>query len=150
MMIHEITSVVGKNKRRKRVGRGMSSGHGKTCGRGHKGAGSRSGFGGSIRASREGGQMPLFRRIPKRGFSNARFRKDYSIVNINALDARFEDGAEVNAEMLVKVGLVRDPKKPVKVLGFGETKKKFNVTAAKFSEAAKQKITDAGGSVNEA
>lgn len=145
MMIHEITEKVGAHKKRKRVGRGVGSGHGKTAGRGHKGAGSRSGFGGSVRASREGGQMPLFRRFPKRGFTNARFRTTYAIVNLKAIDARFDDGAEVNPEMLVKVGLIRDASLPVKVLAEGEIKKKLTVSAAKFSAAAKQKIEKAGG-----
>lgn len=147
MMIHEVTELVGAHKRRKRLGRGTASGHGKTCGRGHKGAGARSGWGGSIRAGREGGQMPFFRRIPKRGFSNARFMKHFAIVNIQALEARFQDGAEVNAEMLVKVGLIPDTKLPVKVLGEGELTKKLNVTAAIFSGSAAEKITKAGGSV---
>ncbi len=148
MMIHDVTEKVGKYKKRKRVGRGVGSGHGKTCGRGHKGAGSRSGATGSIRASREGGQTPLFRRVAKRGFSNVLFRKQFAIVNIAALDARFDDGAEVNAQMLVKVGLIRDDKMPVKILGQGETSKKLAVTAACFSKSAQEKITQAGGSVN--
>jgi len=150
MMIHEVTEKVGKHKKRKRVGRGPGSGLGKTCGRGHNGAGSRSGATGSIRASREGGQTPLFRRVAKRGFSNVLFKKHYAIVNIAALDARFEDGAEVNAQMLVKVGLIRDDKLPVKVLGQGETKKKLAVTAASFSKSAQEKITQAGGSASTA
>jgi large subunit ribosomal protein L15 len=146
MMIHEITEKVGKHKKRKRVGRGPGSGSGKTCGRGHNGAGSRSGATGSIRASREGGQNPLFRRVAKRGFSNVLFKKQFSVVNISALDARFDDGAEVNAQMLVKVGLIRDDKLPVKVLGKGEITKKLSVTAASFSKSAQEKITQAGGS----
>lgn len=145
MMIHDVTEKVGKYKKRKRLGRGVGSGKGKTCGRGHKGAGSRSGATGSMRASREGGQTPLFRRVAKRGFSNALFTKHFSIVNIAALDARFDDGAEVNAQMLVKVGLIRDDKLPVKILGQGETKKKLTVTAASFSKSAQDKITQAGG-----
>ena len=148
MMIHEITEKVGAHKKRKRVGRGIGSGHGKTAGRGHKGAGSRSGATGSIRAGREGGQMPLFRRVAKRGFSNANFKTHYAVVNIHAIDSRFEDGAEVNPDMLVKVGLIRDTKLPVKVLGTGETTKKLQVTAASFSSSAQEKITKAGGSVN--
>lgn len=146
MMIHEITALVGRNKKRKRVGRGIGSGRGKTCGRGHNGARSRAGAGGSIRSSREGGQMPLFRRIPKRGFSNTLFRKQFSVVNIRALDARFDDGAEVNPDMLVKVGLIRDARLPVKILGAGVTDKKLLVTAAAFSKTAAEKITTAGGS----
>jgi len=145
MMIHEVTEKVGKYKKRKRVGRGPGSGHGKTCGRGHKGAGSRSGSSGSIRASTEGGQMPFFRRIPKRGFSNAAFRKEFVIVNIKAIASRFDDGAEVNPDMLVKVGLIRDTRTPVKILGHGDLSKKLNVTAAAFSQSASEKITGAGG-----
>lgn len=147
MMIHEITEKAGKYKKRRRVGRGTGSGRGKTSGRGHKGARSRAGATGSIRASMEGGQMPLFRRIPKRGFSNARFRTTYVVVNIKSLDARFDDGAEVNPDMLVKVGLLDDASKPVKVLGTGETQKKLSVTATAFSGSAREKIEKAGGSV---
>lgn len=145
MMIHEITVLVGKSKSRKRLGRGPGSGHGKTCGRGHKGAGSRSGATGSIRAGTEGGQMPLFRRIPKRGFTNAQFRKIYAIVNLKALASRFKDGDEVDAAGLVKVGLVRDDRYPVKVLGEGILDKKLTVSAAAFSKSAEEKITNAGG-----
>lgn len=148
MMIHEITPTAGSHKKRKRIGRGPGSGHGKTAGRGHKGAGSRSGATGSIRASREGGQMAWFRRIPKRGFSNAQFTTLYAVVNVGALDARFDSGAEVNPEMLVKAGLIRDTKLPVKVLGSGETTKKLQVTAAAFSKSAAEKIANAGGTVN--
>ena len=143
MMIHDITAKVGPHKRRKRVGRGIGSGHGKTAGRGHKGAHSRSGY--ARRTGDEGGQMSFFRRIPKRGFSNANFRKLFSIVNIKALDARFEDGATVNPEALVKVGLIRDSKKPVKVLGYGQTTKKLSVTAAAFSKSAADQLVEAGG-----
>lgn len=145
MMIHEITEKVGAHKKRKRIGRGPGSGHGKTSGRGHNGAGSRSGSG--IRASREGGQMPLFRRVPKRGFSNANFTKHFSVVNIRALEARFEDGGEVNPDMLVKVGLIADTKLPVKILGDGEITKKLNVTVAAASKSAAEKIAAAGGSI---
>jgi large subunit ribosomal protein L15 len=145
MMIHEITPKVGRHKRRKRVGRGPGSGHGKTCGRGHNGARSRAGATGSIRASSEGGQMPLFRRLPKRGFNNARFRKVFSVINVKALEARFEDGADVNAEALAGAGLIGDASKPVKVLGEGDLAKKLNVTAAAFSKTAAEKITQAGG-----
>lgn len=148
MMIHEITEKVGRHKKRKRVGRGPGSGLGKTCGRGHKGAGSRAGY--SQKAAHEGGQMAFFRRIPKRGFTNSMFRTDYATVNVKDLENRFEDGAEVNPDMLVKAGLIRNAKEPVKVLGQGELSKKLTVTAAKFSESAKAKITAAGGSVNEA
>jgi large subunit ribosomal protein L15 len=147
MMIHEVTELVGSHKKRKRLGRGIGSGHGKTCGRGTKGAGSRSGWGGSIRASREGGQMPFFRRIPKRGFSNVRFSTVFAVINLKALEARFENGAEVNPDLLVKAGLLPDTKLPVKILGEGELTKKLNVTAAVFSKSAVEKINKAGGSV---
>ncbi len=150
MMIHDVTVQVGKHKKSKRLGRGIGSGRGKTAGRGTKGAGSRSGWSGSIRASREGGQMPFFRRIPKRGFSNANFRVEYRVINIKAIDARFADGAEVNPDMLVKVGLIPDTRTPVKVLAEGSTTKKLTVTAAKFSKLAKEKLEKAGGSATEA
>jgi large subunit ribosomal protein L15 len=136
---------VGKYKRKRRVGRGLGSGRGKTAGRGTKGAGSRSGSGGSINASREGGQLPLFRRVPKRGFSNAKFMIHYSVVNIKALDEAFESGARIDTQALIKAKLIRSAKAPVKVLGFGETNKKFQVTAAAFTASAKEKITNAGG-----
>ncbi len=148
MMIHDITKQVGPHKKRKRVGRGMGSGRGKTCGRGHNGAGSRAGSGGSIRAGREGGQMPLFRRFPKRGFSNALFRKHYHAINVKALEARFESGADVTPDTLVSVGLIPNTKLPVKVLGEGELSKKLNITVAAYSASAKQKIADAGGTAN--
>ncbi len=145
MMIHEITSQVGAHKKRKRIGRGIGSGHGKTCGRGHKGAGSRSGWTGSIRASREGGQMPFFRRIPKRGFSNALFKKHFAIVNIKAIEARFPDGAQIGPPQFVEAGLVRSGVVPVKVLGEGQLTKKLHITATAFSRSAQEKITQAGG-----
>ena len=145
MMIHEITAKVGRHRRRKRVGRGPGSGTGKTAGRGHKGAGSRSGTSGKL--GFEGGQMPLYRRVPKRGFSNAEFRTDYVVVNIKAIDARFEDGAEVTPQSLHEAGLIRSADQLVKVLAVGETSKKLKVTAAKFSKAAADKITQAGGTV---
>lgn len=142
MMIHEITEKVGRHKQRKRIGRGIGSGHGKTAGRGHKGYGSRSGNSNA----HEGGAIPMWKRFPKRGFSNVEFMTRYAIVNLKALDARFGDGEEVNAESLVKLGLIRDTKLPVKVLGEGEITKKLTVTAAKFSKSASDKITAAGGS----
>ena len=144
MMIHEITQLVGRHKRRKRIGRGPGSGDGKTAGRGHKGAHSRSGF--STQVGREGGQMPLYRRVPKRGFSNARFRGPaFAIVNVRVLDARFEDGAEVTPASLAAAGLIGNARQPVKVLGAGETSKKLRVTATAFSQTAKEKIEKAGG-----
>ena len=144
MMIHDITQLVGKHKKKKRLGRGPGSGTGKTSGRGMKGAGSRSGWSGSINPAREGGQMPFFRRIPKRGFNNFNFRTNYVVVNVGHFDA-FADGAEVNGEALVKAGLIHDTKVAIKVLGEGELKKKLSVVAAKFSAAAREKIEKAGG-----
>ena len=143
MMIHEITEKVGAHKKRKRVGRGRASGLGKTSGRGHKGAGSRAGHGDKIYF--EGGQMPLVRRLPKRGFTNAAFRTVYQVVNVHVLCSRFENGAEVNAEVLAEKGLIRSTKKPVKILGQGEINKKLSVTAQMFSASAKSKIEAAGG-----
>jgi len=145
MMIHEITSKVGRYKGRKRVGRGPGSGHGKTSGRGHKGARSRSGF--KRRAYFEGGQMTWTRRMPKRGFTNARFRTDYHVVNLKTLEDRFSNGDAVTAESLAKAGVIRDAKKPLKILGEGELTKKLDVTANKMSKSAEAKITAAGGTV---
>ena len=144
-MIHEITEKVGKYKARKRIGRGHGSGTGKTSGRGHKGAKSRAGF--SHRPGFEGGQMPYFRRIPKRGFSNADFRTVYHIVNVASLEERFKKGATVDAAALVESGLVSNFNNPIKVLGQGELTIKLDVTADKFSASAIEKIEAAGGSV---
>ena len=142
MLNYEITSIAGKHKSRRRVGRGSGSGHGKTCGRGHKGAGSRAG---SRSVSLfEGGQMPLFRRLPKRGFSNYKFAMRYEIVNISQLE-RFEDGALVGAEQLSSAGLIDSLKSKVKILGKGELTKRLEVTANKFSKSAEQKIVASGG-----
>ncbi len=143
MMIHEITEKVGRHKKRKRIGRGRGSGHGKTSGRGHKGAHSRSGW--SQKVGMEGGQMPWFRRLPKRGFTNAAFRTRYHVVNLNILENRFDDGTEITPTLLAETRIIRDTALPVKILGEGELTKKFNITAAKFSESAKKKIEDAGG-----
>jgi large subunit ribosomal protein L15 len=147
MMIHEITNQVGRYKGRKRVGRGRSSGHGKTSCRGHKGAGSRAGY--SRRPYFEGGQMTFARRIPKRGFTNVQFKTLYHVVNVKALEAHFDDGATVDVAALEAVGVVRDTSLPLKVLGEGDLTKKLNVTAAKFSASAKSKIEGRGGSVTE-
>jgi len=147
MMIHEITSTTGKYKARKRVGRGHGSGMGKTSGRGHKGAKSRSGF--RHRPGFEGGQMTFIRRMPKRGFSNAAFRTDYHIVNVQELEARLDDGAEVNIAALVQAGIVPDSKRPLKILGHGDLTRKLAVTAEKFSASARRKIEAAGGTVTE-
>ena len=144
MLNYEITSVAGKNKARKRVGRGSGSGHGKTCGRGHNGAGSRAG---SVSISLfEGGQMPLFRRLPKRGFSNYNFAARYEIVNVSQLE-RFDDGMAVGAEQLSKAGLIGDLKSKFKILGKGELTKRLEITAHKFSKTAGQKIVASGGTI---
>ena len=142
MLNYEITSIAGKHKSRRRVGRGSGSGHGKTCGRGHKGAGSRAGS--RAVSLFEGGQMPLFRRLPKRGFSNYKFAMRYEIVNISQLE-RFEDGALVGAEQLSSAGLIDSLKSKVKILGKGELTKRLEVTANKFSKSAEQKIVASGG-----
>ena len=142
MLNYEITSVAGKSKARKRLGRGAGTGQGKTCGRGHKGAGSRAG---STSVSLfEGGQMPLFRRIPKRGFSNYKFAARYEVVNVSQLE-RFDEGAYIDVEKLSDAGLVDGLKSKVKILGDGELTKKLQVTAHKFSKAAEQKILASGG-----
>jgi large subunit ribosomal protein L15 len=144
MMIHEITEKAGKYKARKRIGRGHGSGSGKTSGRGHKGAQSRSGY--SRRPAFEGGQMQYFRRIPKRGFTNADFKTVYHIVNLASLEARFEKGATIDASALVEAGLIRNFKNPVKILGQGDLTISINITADKFSASAVKKIEAAGGS----
>lgn len=143
MLSNEITSIAGAHKRPKRIGRGKGSGHGKTSGRGHKGCGQRAG--GSVRATYEGGQMPLFRRIPKRGFSNFNFARRYEIVNVSQLERSFDDGSTINAEMLVSAGLVDNLKSKIKILGDGQLTKKLEVTAQKFSKSAEQKIAGCGG-----
>ena len=144
MLNHEITSVVGKHTRRRRIGRGSGSGHGKTCGRGHKGAGSRAGS--TSVSLKEGGQMPLFRRLPKRGFNNYNFANRYEIVNVCQLE-RFEDGAIIGVEQLSGAGLIDSIKSTVKILGKGDLTKKLHVTAHKFSKNAEQKIAASGGIV---
>ena len=144
MLSHEITAVAGKHKAKKRIGRGRGSGQGKTAGRGHKGYHSRAGS--SSMTAAEGGQMPLFRRLPKRGFNNANFATRYEIVNVQQLEC-FADGAEVGVEQLVQAGLVNSLKQKVKILGNGELTKKLTVIADKFSKSAQEKITSCGGTV---
>jgi large subunit ribosomal protein L15 len=144
MSSSEITSLAAKHKARKRVGRGTGSGHGKTCGRGHKGSGSRAGS--SALSLHEGGQMPLFRRLPKRGFSNYKFAENYQIVNVSQLEG-FDDGADIGIKQLSSVGLVLSCKSKVKILGDGELTKKLQVAAHKFSKTAEQKIVASGGTV---
>jgi len=142
MLNHEITSVAGKHRRRRRIGRGTGTGHGKTCGRGHKGSGSRAGS--TSVTLHEGGQMPLFRRLPKRGFSNYKFAIRCEIVNVSQLE-RFEDGADVGVEQLSNAGLIDNAKSKIKILGKGDLTKKLQVTAHKFSKTAQQKIVASGG-----
>jgi large subunit ribosomal protein L15 len=145
MLNHEITSIAGKHTRRRRIGRGSGSGHGKTCGRGAKGSGSRAGA--RSVSLYEGGQMPLFRRLPKRGFSNFDFAKPCEIVNLCQLE-RFDDGAVVGLEQLSDAGLINSNNSRVKILGKGDLTKKLQVTAHKYSKSAEQKITAIGGSAN--
>jgi large subunit ribosomal protein L15 len=142
MLNYEITSVAGKHKSRKRIGRGTGSGHGKTCGRGHKGSRSRAGA--TLCSVYEGGQMPLFRRLPKRGFSNYKFTTCFDIVNVSQLEI-FDDGADVGVEQLSSAGLVNSSKSKVKILGGGGLTKKLQVAAHKFSKTAEQKIVGCGG-----
>jgi large subunit ribosomal protein L15 len=143
-MIHEITARTPRNKHGQRKGRGESSGRGKTCGRGNKGAKARTGT--YIKRGHEGGQTPLFRRFPKRGFSNFDFERRFHIVNLADVSAEFENGATVDAAALIEAGLVPDDKQPVKILGEGAIDKKLTVIAGWFSKSAHQKILDAGGS----
>jgi len=145
MMLNQITAEAGAHHRRKRVGRGESSGHGKTCTHGNKGCQSRAG--GGVRPLTEGGQMPLFRRLPKRGFSNFHFRTQYAVVNVADLEAAFGAGDAVNADALVGAGLIANTALPVKILGAGTLGKKLNVTAHAFSGKAKAAIEQAGGTV---
>lgn len=142
MKLHELTNLESKN--RKRIGRGPGSGTGKTAGKGHKGQNARSG--GGVRPGFEGGQLPLYRRLSKRGFNNYNFRTVYATVNVSDLE-RFDEGKTVTIEMLKEAGLVKKELDGVKVLGNGELTKKLTVKANKFSETAQKKIEKAGGSV---
>jgi len=142
MNLDDVNRGIHRRKRRKRVGRGTGSGRGKTCGRGHKGQGSRSGF--SMHPTFEGGQMPLVRRVPKRGFHN-RWADQVAIVNLADLEARFDDGDEVNPESLRAKNLAKGRYDLLKVLGNGRLTKKLKVSAHRFSRQAKEKIEQAGG-----
>jgi large subunit ribosomal protein L15 len=139
--LHDLRPPVGERHAKKRRGTGMGSGLGKTAGRGYKGQRSRSGY--RSRPGFEGGQMPLHRRLPKRGFTNI-FKKEYAIVNLETLN-KLDEGTVVNPEFLVKSGMVKNPRDGIKVLGKGDLKKPFTVCAHFFSESAKEKITKAGG-----
>jgi len=141
MKLHELSPAPGSAKDAWRKGRGPGSGNGKTAGKGHKGQNARSG--GGVRIGFEGGQLPLYRKLPKRGFTN-HFAKDYAIINVSDLN-KFEDGATVNLETLMNAGIIRKPLCGLKVLGNGEITKKVTVEAAIFSASAKEKIEAAGG-----
>ena len=141
MKLHELKPAKGTRKERNRVGRGMASGNGKTSGRGHKGQGQRSGS--KTRLGFEGGQMPLFQRLPKRGFTNVH-RKEFAIINLDALN-RFDEGTEVTPELLLESGVVSNQKAGIKVLAKGSIEKKLTVKANKFSASAKEAIEAAGG-----
>lgn len=143
MLSNEITSIAGGRKRRKRLGRGTGSGHGKTCGRGHKGCMSRPGP--TTRVTYEGGQMPLFRRMPKVGFNNFNFARRYEVVNVSQLERYFGDGAVISIEDMFNANLVDSTSSRVKILGDGQLTKKLDVSAHKFSRTAEQKIADCGG-----
>ena len=146
MKLHKLSPAAGSTKERKRIGRGAGSGQGKTAGKGHKGQLARAGRG--MRPGFEGGQMPLQRRLPKRGFNNI-FRKEIAIVNLAAIDAAFDNGAVVTIDALIEKGLVKKSLDGVKVLGHGEISKSLTVQANAFSESAKQKIEAAGGKAEE-
>lgn len=141
MKLHELTPAPGSRHSRKRVGRGYGSGLGKTSGRGHKGQGARSG--GGVRPGFEGGQNPLYRRLPKRGFTNIH-RKEFAVVNVAELN-RFEAGTEVTPELLLETGVVKNPRDGIKILGEGDLQVKLTVKANKFSQSAVEKIQAAGG-----
>ena len=142
MKLHELSPAFGSTKEAKRIGRGHGSGNGKTAGKGHKGQKARSG---APRVGFEGGQMPLYRRIPKRGFTN-RNTKEIVAINISELE-RFRSGSTVTIEKMLEVGLIKNPRDGVKILGNGEFTKKLNVKANAFSASAKEKIEALGGTV---
>ena len=143
MNLHELCPAEGSRKKKKRLGQGLGSGKGKTAGKGHKGQKARAGV--SIKANFEGGQMPLARRIPKRGFSNFRFAVRYEIVNVADLEERFDAGSEVTTESLYALRLISGADKPVKILGVGELSKNLIVHANAYSASAANKIEAAGG-----
>ena len=142
MKLHTIKPTEGATKARKRVGQGTGSGHGKTSGKGHKGQNARSG--GGVNPVFEGGQLPLYRRIPKRGFSNALFKKEYAVINLSDLN-KFENDAVITPELLKEMGLVKNQLSGIKVLGNGELDKKLIVRAHKFSAKASEMIEKLGG-----
>lgn len=143
MKLHELAPAPGSTKAPKRLGRGTGSGVGKTSGKGHKGQNARSG--GGVRPGFEGGQMPLSRRLPKRGFTNI-WAKEYAVVNLSDL-SKFKDGDTVNAQTLIEKGIIKKPLDGVKILGNGEISAKLNVSVAKASKSAAEKIEAAGGKI---
>ena len=143
MKLHELSPAPGSTKSAWRKGRGVGSGNGKTAGRGHKGQNARTG--GGVRPGFEGGQIPLYRRLPKRGFTNSLFMKEYASINLETLDKLFNDGDAVSMETLLEKGVIRKELNGLKVLGRGEITKKLTVKAAIFSVSAKEKIEAAGG-----
>jgi large subunit ribosomal protein L15 len=145
LSLSNLSPAKGSRKPKKRLGRGPGTGHGKTSGRGHKGFKARSGSG--IKPGFEGGQMPLQRRLPKRGFNNI-FQKSFAIINVKDLE-KFDDGSSVDREALLQAGLIKSQDKHVKILGDGTLSKKLTVSVDKLSEGARKKIEDAGGSISE-
>lgn len=141
-MLNELKPTAGARHAKKRLGRGIGSGLGKTAGKGSKGQNARSG--GGVRLGFEGGQLPLFRRLPKRGFTNARFKTEYAVINLSDLN-KFEDGAVITPELLKEMGLIKNQLDGIKVLGNGTLEKKVNVKAHKFSTVAKEQIEKLGG-----
>ena len=144
MKLHTMYPAEGATKVAKRKGQGVGTGNGKTAGRGHKGQNARSG--GGVRPGFEGGQLPLFRRLPKRGFSNAKFKTTYATINLSDLN-NFENGAEITPELLKDMGILKNQLDGVKVLGNGKLEKKLTVKANKFSETAKEAIESLGGKI---
>lgn len=144
MKLHELEKNIGATHRRKRVGRGPGSGLGKTSGTGHKGQKSRSGV--SIPATFEGGQLPLYRRLPKRGFSNSKFKTEYAVINVSDLNV-FEDGTVVSPALLRETGMVKNQLDGIKVLGNGTLEKKLTIQANEFSKSAVEKIEASGSKI---
>ncbi|MDA0832412.1 MAG: 50S ribosomal protein L15 [Planctomycetota bacterium] len=145
MILNDVHRGITKHRPTKRLGRGTGSGQGKTAGRGHKGAKSRSGY--AARQGFEGGQMPIFRRVAKRGFNNKQFATLVKVVNVSTLEAIFENGASIDPATLEQHGLIRGKYEELKILGNGDLTKKLNVKAHQFSKSAEEKITQAGGTV---
>jgi len=145
MNIHDLSPAPGSRKKAKRLGQGIASGTGKTAGKGHKGHKARAG--GGVRPGFEGGQMPLARRVPKRGFNNARFAREYQIVNVSSLNDKFEAGREVTARELLNAGLIHSNSLPVKILAKGELTRALTLKVDAVSDGARAKIEAAGGKV---